>query len=506
MVKIRIDDKELEVKEGTTVLQAALANQVEVPYFCYHPKLSIAGNCRMCLVKIEGSPKPVISCREKVRDGMVVDTKSKEVKAMQQGILEFILVNHPLDCPICDQAGECPLQDQYFKFSLSPSRMEDQKVHKPKVKPLGPNVMLDDERCIVCTRCVRFCDEIAGTHELCVTKRGGHSTLTTYPGKEMVNPYSMCTVDICPVGALTSRDFRFKKRVWFLSTTPSVCTGCATGCNIHMDWEDGVVYRYRPRDNEDVNECWMCDEGRMTYKHINQNRVLKPHVQERGTFEQVDWNEALSKTVAALMEAEKVVGVLSAQASCEENYVLYNFIQTCVENGLVGGSARVVDNPSQDNFLINADKNPNRNFLKHLKVKDISKVPTGAVFLVLGEVSEKLISQIVSAKPQKTIWITSNFIEPKNWAEIVLAKPTFAEQTGTYVNAKQRIQKANQAFAPKAHSMPVWDILSKIAEGLGKDQVWHSADRVFEKIKKVVPAFADLDYESIGSEGKQLDV
>ncbi|MBI5299372.1 MAG: (2Fe-2S)-binding protein [Deltaproteobacteria bacterium] len=183
MVKIKIDDKEIDVPQGTTVLQAAKANKIDIPYFCYHSKLSIAGNCRMCLVQIKGQNKPVISCREQVREGLEVDTKSPEVKKMQRGVLEFILVNHPLDCPICDQSGECVLQDNYFKYSKSSSRLEDQKIHKPKVKPLGPLVTLDDERCIVCTRCVRFCDEVAKTHELCVTQRGGHSELTTFPGK-----------------------------------------------------------------------------------------------------------------------------------------------------------------------------------------------------------------------------------------------------------------------------------------------------------------------------------
>src|SRR3989338_5982125 len=240
--KIKIDGEEVEAQAGETILQVAQRENIYVPYFCYHKKLSIAGNCRMCLVQIEGQGKPVISCREPVREGISVHTNTPEVKQMQQGVLEFILKNHPLDCPICDQSGECDLQDHYFNASLFPSRLEDSKVHKPKWKPLGQRVTLDDERCIVCTRCIRFCQEIAGTDELTVTERGGKSTLTTYPGAELKNPYSICTVDVCPVGALTSTDFRFKKRVWFLKKTKSICTGCSTGCNVYVDWDDSIAY------------------------------------------------------------------------------------------------------------------------------------------------------------------------------------------------------------------------------------------------------------------------
>lgn len=469
MIKIKIDNKELEVAEGTTVLQAALANKIDVPYFCYHPKLSIAGNCRMCLVNIKGQGKPVISCRERVREGMEVDTQSSEVKKMQQSVLEFILLNHPLDCPICDQAGECPLQDQYFKFSKFPSRIEDQKIHKPKVKSLGPQVMLDDERCILCTRCVRFCDEVVEQHELCITERGGHAELTTYPGKEMKNLYSLCTVDICPVGALTSKDFRFKKRVWFLKTTDSICTGCATGCNIKMDWEDEQVYRYRPRENEAVNQCWMCDEGRMTYKFINENRALEPLIREQGQFKVVSWGDALEKASDAFPgeKADKrpiLVGVLSAQASCEENSALVKFLQALSPEAKFLTTKREVANPSHDNFLIDADKNPNSAFLKKLgeTISFVEKFPTGAVVFVLDHLTELQKKELIDSKPKLVIWLASNLWEPSGWADVVLPKPTFAEQDGTFINRQGITQKANKAFEPRGHAKPIWKILEEL--------------------------------------------
>ena len=476
MVKIKIDDKELDVAEGTTVLQAALANKIDIPYFCYHKKLSIAGNCRMCLVSIKGSPKPVISCRERVREGLEVDTKSPEVKKMQQGVLEFVLKNHPLDCPICDQSGECDLQDNYFKFSKFPSRLEDNKIRKPKAKPLGPLVTLDDERCILCTRCVRFCDEVAGTHELCITQRGGHSELTTYPGKPLTNPYSLCTVDVCPVGALTSTDFRFKKRVWFLKTTPSICTGCATGCNTKMDWDDGIVYRYRPRENSEVNQCWMCDEGRLSYKFINENRVLEPLVKRNGELVEVSWEEAMKEVAESLGEtpvASAVVGVLSAQASCEENLALKKFLETLFPKAVFFGTAKEVKNPSHDKFLIDADKNPNSAFLKTLGVGPLEGGPLakGLIYMVLDNLAEKQRKALAASQPKKVILFTSNFgdvpleggTSPLMWADIVLPKPTFAEQEGTFINRQGKTQKAGKAFDPKGHAREIGKVFSELA-------------------------------------------
>lgn len=473
-----MDDKELEVKEGTTLLQAALANKIDIPYFCYHPKLTIAGNCRMCLVNVKGQNKPVISCRERVREGMEVDTKSPEVKKMQQGVLEFILVNHPLDCPICDQSGECDLQDNYFKFSNFPSRLEDQKIHKPKAKPLGPLVTLDDERCILCTRCVRFCDEVAGTHELCITERGGHSELTTYPGKELKNPYSLCTVDVCPVGALTSTDFRFQKRVWFLKTTPSICTGCATGCNIKMDWDDGQVYRYRPRENNEINQCWMCDEGRLSYKFINENRLLEPMMKKNGEFVAISWKEAMKEMIDILGNtpvASNVVGVLSTQASCEENEALKKFLETLFPKAVFFATRKEVKNPSQDKFLIDADKNPNSSFLTSLGVGPLGEGPLakGAIYMVLDNLTEDQRKHLIDSGPKKVILFTSNFgdVSQKRgtspgtsplWADLVLPKPTFAEQEGTFINRQNIKQKAKKAFDPKGHSKEIKKVFEEL--------------------------------------------
>ena len=264
MAKVTVDGREVEVPAGTTVLRAAKQAGVDVPVFCYHPGLTIPANCRMCLVDIEKSPKPLPACYTEVSDGMVVRTQSEKVKATQAAVLEFILLNHPVDCPVCDQAGECVLQEHYVTYSAQPSRLMHAKVGKPKAKPLGPTVILDAERCIVCTRCVRFCEEVSKSNELTVEARGEHAEITTPEGVELNNPYSLNVVDICPVGALTSREFRFRQRVWFLDMKESVCTGCGRGCSVRVDSHKNKVDRIVPRYNPDVNRYWMCDAGRQS--------------------------------------------------------------------------------------------------------------------------------------------------------------------------------------------------------------------------------------------------
>src|SRR3989442_12558347 len=270
MARLTIDGKEIEVEAGTNLIEAARRLGIEVPHYCYHPGLSIAGQCRLCMVDIEKTPRPTIACNTTATDGMVVHTDTERVRDTRRSIMEFHLINHPLDCPVCDQAGECWLQIYYMKHGLYDPRMKDEKVHKPKAVPLGPHVMLDAERCILCSRCVRFCDEITGTGELGIFNRGDHSEIGLFPGRDLVNNYSANVVDICPVGALTDRDFRFQVRVWYLDAAKSVCTGCARGCNVdvHVNRRrphhaDGKrVARLKPRFNTDVNAWWLCDIGR----------------------------------------------------------------------------------------------------------------------------------------------------------------------------------------------------------------------------------------------------
>jgi NADH-quinone oxidoreductase subunit G len=280
-ITITVDDQPLQVEAGDLLIRVLNHHHIAVPHFCYHEALGADGNCRMCMVEIEGQKRPQIACDTFVKEGMVVRTKGKNIDAVRRNILELELINHPVDCPICDQAGECKLQDYYMDYGLYDSHIaQSDKVHHRKHVDLGSNVMLDQERCVLCARCTRFVSDVTQTHELGIIGRGDHARVSTMPGKQLNNPYAMNVVDLCPVGALTSKDFRFKQRVWFLTSTPSICQGCDTGCNIYIDhnqekYKDDTIYRFRPRENSDINGFFICDAGRMSYKALQENRQVE---------------------------------------------------------------------------------------------------------------------------------------------------------------------------------------------------------------------------------------
>src|SRR5512144_2370336 len=311
-----VDGKEVVVKPGTTVIEAAKSVGIEIPYYCYHKRLSIAANCRMCLVEMSNAPmgKLMPACQMPVAEGVTVKTDTPRVKDQQRAVLEFILLNHPVDCSICDQAGECKLQDYYMKYDRQPSRLDVAKVAKGKRVQLGPTVTLDQERCILCTRCVRFMREVAKAPQLGVAERGNESFITTFPGHPLDSPYAGNVVDICPVGALTSTDFRFRGRVWFMSAARSVCTGCARGCNTFLDYLNDVTYRYRPRENEAVNQEWMCDDGRASYKYLNQERVLVPR-EGRGAAAAFEGRASAVAAAARALEPHGKAGTLGVLLS-----------------------------------------------------------------------------------------------------------------------------------------------------------------------------------------------
>ena len=334
--RLTIDGREITVPEGTTVIQAAEQLGIFIPRYCYHPGLSIAGNCRICLVEVEKSPKLEISCNLAVREGMVVHTQSDEAEDGRRAVLEFLLANHPLDCPVCDQSGECDLQNYYMNFGLYDPRFREQKVKKKKAVELGPHVMLDQERCILCSRCVRFTDEITETGEFGIFDRGDRAELGIYPGEVLDNPYSANVVDICPVGALTEKDFRFAARVWYLSRAPTVCNGCSQGCNVDLHFvldrphlNDGArLVRIKPRYNPDVNQWWLCDEGRYGFGWLDRARITKV---QQGASVQGDatWEQALTAISTSLGKLGKgSIGVIaSAQLTNEELFLIREILQ-----------------------------------------------------------------------------------------------------------------------------------------------------------------------------------
>ncbi|MDN5106002.1 2Fe-2S iron-sulfur cluster-binding protein, partial [Aliarcobacter butzleri] len=278
VVNITINGVQMQATKGSLLIDKLLDENIHIPHFCYHQALGKDGNCRMCMVEIEGQKRPQIACDTPVKDGMVVRTKGQNIEKVRRDILELELINHPIDCPTCDQAGECKLQDYYMESGFYDSRVNlEVKNHARKRIDLGSNVMLDQERCVLCTRCVRFCSTITKTNELGVISRADHSVIGTFPGRPLNNPYAMNVVDLCPVGALTSKDFRFKQRVWFLESFDAICNGCSKACNIYVDhrkekYKDDVIYRFRPRVNKAINGWFMCDEGRLSYTKENENR------------------------------------------------------------------------------------------------------------------------------------------------------------------------------------------------------------------------------------------
>lgn len=497
MPKLTIDGKEVEVAEGTTVFEAARESGIPIPHFCYHPKLSIAGNCRMCLVDIEKMPKPAISCNTVATEGMVVNTKTEKVQALQKNVLEFILINHPIDCPVCDQAGECKLQEYYMDYTMTDSDFREAKVKKPKRVDLGPNVVLDDERCILCSRCIRFCDEITKTSELCFTERGDRSTLRTFPGKELDNKYSLNTVDICPVGALTSKPFRFQKRVWLLKSVPSICSGCSTGCNIYMDYDDGKVWRYRTRENEAVNECWTCDPGRLSFPLHNENRMTRPMARIDGELQDVTISEALSEIVGALnnLGGEEAVLVGSALESNENNVALKKFGQALGIQDLQY-SAKDVPHPDSDDLLIKADKNPNRAGVEHLGFKEFSGGTGVKVVLALEGMAKAHLARLKEEDPVLFILLATHRGPETELADVILPTATFGEQAGSFTNFQKRVQKFERALMPQGMILPAWKWLERIAKELGQDLNMNPEDLLKEGF--------GLGYADLGSAGKIL--
>ncbi len=526
MPKLTIDGKEIEVPKGTRVIEAAKKLETDIPYYCYHPGLSIAGNCRMCLVEVEKMPKLQIACHMEAMDGMVIRTNTEKVLKTRQHILEFLLVNHPLDCPVCDQAGECWLQDYYMKHGLYDSRVNENKVKKPKAVSLGPTVMLDAERCILCSRCVRFTDEISKTFELGIINRGDHGEITVFPGKELKNPYSGNVVDICPVGALTDKDFRFKMRVWYLKSGDSVCTGCARGCNIQVQYnldrphhtKGDRVMRLKPRFNENINKWWICDEGRYGYKFHDHNRILKPLKRTQERLEELAWHKILPEVAHGLTSAKSKLGVfLSSQLSNEELFLAKNLFkdELKIENVFL-----VPGNPPgfQDDFLIRADKNPNSKGAEalgftsqdkaiHAFLADCEKgLMKGVVVFgsdILTGLKEKKVLQAVQ-KLEWSVFIGSNHNLMSEYATFVLPSATFIEKDGTFTNFEGRVQKFEKILEPLGEAEPEWRILVTLARELGIHFHFDRVEEIFKEMALQVDFFKGMTYEKLGMGGSDI--
>jgi NADH-quinone oxidoreductase subunit G len=516
MPKCTIDGREIEVPAGTTVIQAAETLGIRIPRFCWHPDLPVDGNCRMCQVEVERMPKLQIACNTQVTDGMVVHTKSEKAAEAQRTTLEFLLVNHPIDCPVCDQAGECYLQDQYMDHGLYGSKVElEDKVHKRKVVDLGP-ILLDAERCVLCSRCLRFEREVTGTNSFEFVNRGDHTQIATFENRPITHEYAGNLADVCPVGALLSRDFRFKMRVWFLKSHDSICPGCSTGCNVSVDERDGEVQRLRPRRNAEVNRSWMCDPGRALYKEIAvPSRVTGARVRGAGTWEGTSVAAALDRVATALREAGAASAFLASPQGTNEDVFAFKALAEAVGGKLdfrVGDPQRRL-RERIDEVLQRADRNPNtQGCLDQGVGKDgvdaiLAACRAGSVEALLLQGPELLrvpgAVDAVAKVPFVAVMATHEGPELER-ATVVLPAAMWAEAAGTFTNYQRRVQRLAAAAPAPGDAVPRFELAAGLLERLGRPLGAATPREVFALVAKATPDYAGLDYRAIGSLGKAL--
>ena len=537
MPSITIDGREYDFEQGKSIIEVALENEIDIPHFCWHPSLSVSGNCRMCFVEVEGMPKLAISCATPAADGQVVHTESRKAVKGREAIMEFLLINHPLDCPICDEAGQCKLQDYAFQHGRRESRFEELKVQKDKRVPFGPQVLFDGERCISCSRCIRFADEIAEQPVLTFVNRGDHVTIETAPGTEFDSPYSMNVIDICPVGALTSIDFRFRARVWDMSFNESVCPGCARGCNNDVGVRDNEILRIDARTNMKVNEYWMCDPGRLeTYPPVNENRYDGPEIRRGETHIGVSWEEAYAEASSRLrgVKPSEIWFVASGRATCEENYTLARFAREVVGTKNISAFHHI-DPSFADNRLRVADRSANARSLQLLEIpleettdQIVEAIEQGRVKVLyvldddlpvsdrFDEALDRLETLIVHASNRTTI---------AEHADVIFAGASWAENEGTYINIQGTVQHFEPAIATrenvarmgmkqsrldkfgafndrwtqgiKRDVKPAWQSIRALAKLMGSNWKYAWAEDVFEEMAGRIKELDRMSYDQL---------
>lgn len=532
MLNVQVDGEWKQFPKGTRLIEACMKSGHFVPHYCYHPKLSSPGNCRMCLVELgmprmtpdrkpvigpdgkpelNWSPRPVISCATEISEGMGVRTSSPLVEECRNGVMEFLLINHPLDCPICDQAGECRLQEFSVEFGKGDSRFVEDKVKKPKRVDIGPRIVLDDERCIMCSRCIRFMQEVAHDDVLGFINRGSYTTLTVYPGKSLDNNYSLNTVDLCPVGALTSKDFRFNMRVWFLRETKSIDVNCGLGANILIGSRENTVYRITPRENDDVNSCWIPDNHRLNFHYVNSPERLKEPL-ATGLAEPVKWAQAIQVAADLLKkDPSSTAMVVSARMTNEELFLARRLAR---EAGIT-----LFDFPRRpqkgDGFLISEDGNPNTNGATLLgfasgKLPEIAAgIAGGAIktLLVLGEdITEFGIPEADLEKLNSLI--VTGILPDRTTAKatVLLPSASWAEKRGSMINIKGRIQRLNQAIPSPGKARDDWEILRDLIQAVSGSNGIYTIDEVFKQMAGEIPALNGLSLAKIGDLGVQLSL
>jgi NADH-quinone oxidoreductase subunit G len=507
MPKLTIDGQEVEAQAGATILQTVLSQGRVVPHYCYHPGLSIAGNCRMCLVEVEKAPKLVIGCATVVTEGMVVRTESEPVKKARAAMMEFFLLNHPLDCPICDQAGECKLQDYAVEHGRGVSRSVEPRPSFNKAVDIGPHVMLDQERCIQCSRCIRFCDEVTRTGELAFFSRGDHTVIGVAPGRPLDNAYSGNVVDICPVGALTLKEFRFQTRVWYLKNTPSACVACARNCSVLVGTgtqreimttsgqQDERIKRLVPRYNPEVNGHWMCDIGRLSWMHQYEAPRL---AQAKVGGEAASWDAAVARAAEVLRSAPKgkVALSLSPRLTCEDLYAWRLLAEALPAQVAVRRIVRGRD----DALLLRADKGGNAQGASWILGPGALDRPAGAadVLVVVGDPLDPADTPPPVAGRQ-VLFVGPHEMAATQGAAVALPSAAWSEENGIVVNFQGHAQRVQRAHLPHGEGRPGWRIVLDVAEALGLGlPAWTSAAEVFAAAAAAVPELAGLTHADIG--------
>ena len=523
MPSFELDGKTVEFEPGEKILSAAMRAGIQIPHYCYHPGMSVVATCRMCMVDVidmgNGRPAPKLqtSCSMDAVEGMKVETMNEKVKDAKELVMEYLLINHPLDCPICDQSGECVLQDYSFEFGSGKSEMEYSK-RVYGWRDIGTFVALERNRCIHCTRCDRFTREITGTNEFGMFNRGHELTVDTYSDRPMTNQFQGNMADICPVGAITEKEFRFKRRVWKLKKTPSICVGCSTGCNVTIEYDKNEVFRLKPRDNPDVNRWWMCDQGRLTYKDLNirENRVAHPLGKTAEGFQEISWENAFSAIREKISELQptsnEVIGLVDTHASNEELYLFKKLLKEGFDSDQLFFPDLEWEQPVSDffiNSLITSDKSPNRAGARMLGLKGAksseevtSKIPNGTkVLLVFGKPfeDENLLSQagniplVINIAAWQSGWSET--------ADVTLPGRLHSEKDATYTNKAGRVQRVNTAIRAFHKTRPDWMVLCGLMELLDVDNKADSAEAVFQELSENEKGFQGLQWESIGSDG-----
>lgn len=539
MVNVQIDGVWHQFPRGMRMIEACRQAGVLVPHYCYHPKLSAPGNCRMCLVQmgmpprpapgqepqrdeqgyepIGWMPRPVIACANTVTENMGIRTTGDLVEKCRQGVMEFLLINHPLDCPICDQAGECRLQEFSVGYGRGVSRFVDMKVKKPKNVEVGPRVRLDDERCIMCSRCIRFMDEVAGDPVLGFTQRGTHTTLTVHPGRLLDSNYSLNTVDICPVGALTSNDFRFQMRVWFLKETPSIDTNCGTGSNISVWTRGNQIFRITPRQNDEVNSCWMPDSHRLNFHYVDSDaRLAEPLVKQNGQHQPTSWAKAIAAAKEGLKQfgSHEIAVIASGRMTNEEI-----FLAGALAGELGSDALSIVPRIGQaDHLLISADRNPNTTGASLIwntdPVSKFDSIRAGIrsglykALIVLGEDILDGTGLTQEDLANVSFLVTTHILAnpTAQRANVVLPVSAPFEKRGSMVNVAGRLQRLNRSVLAPGQARDDWEVLRDLilalsGEAANSVDVPQTIEDVFAALSQAIPAFQGLNLSKIGDLG-----